>query len=58
MEEIKNFRKLNQYDTYVERGKNTYTFEKEKEKIKERIRDLPKEKVEHLLSYIEEYMNG
>ena len=55
MEEIKNFRKLNQYDTYVERGKNTYTFEKEKEKIKERIRDLPKEKVEHLLSYIEEY---
>ena len=53
----KDFKKLNRYHDYVKKGKNNYEIEKQKEKLKDKIKDLPLEKVEDILSYIEKVIN-
>ena len=56
-EESKDFKSKNRYDVFLNQGKNKYEIEQKKKSFQEKIRDLPLEKVEHLLSYIDKVLN-
>ena len=54
---IKNFKKLNNYNYYLKLGKDKYNLDTKKKSLGDKIRDMPFSKIEKLYKMIEDYVN-
>ena len=54
---IKDFKKLNNYNYYLKLGKDKYNLDTKKKSLEDKIRDMPFSKIEKLYKMIEDYVS-